>query len=146
MAIDTDFRIKKAYSMNDISNVFFLNETIFPCDELEIGGDSYYWLAWKEKTPVGFACLNILEDGIGYLTRGGILDEHRGKGLHTRLIDARIRFAKKRGLKQLITYTLTENVFSMVSLVRKGFKIYSPCYEYAGEKCTYLIYEIDKKI
>jgi len=142
MAINIDYRVKKAYSMNDISNVFFLNETIFPLDELEVGGDSYYWLAWKDNDPVGFACLNILEDGIGYLTRGGILEEHRGNGLHTRLIDARLRYAKKHKLRKVITYTLTDNVFSMVSLVRRGFQIYSPSFEYAGEKCTYLMYEL----
>jgi GNAT superfamily N-acetyltransferase len=142
MVINTDYRIKKAYSMNDISNVFYLNGVIFPEDSLEELDNNYYWLAWKEKKPVGFACLKVLEDGVGYMTRGGVLEGHQGKGLHTRLVDARIRYARKHNLKYIITYTLTENVWSLASLVRRGFQIYNPSWEYAGGKCTYLLYEL----
>jgi len=140
--INTEYKIKKAFSMNELSNVFYLNSIIFPMDDLDDLGDNYYWLAWKNKEPVGFACIKILDHGIGYMTRGGILDDHRGKGLHTRLIDARVKYAKKHKLKHLITYTVTDNVYSMVSLARRGFKIYNPEFAYAGDNVTYLIYSL----
>jgi ribosomal protein S18 acetylase RimI-like enzyme len=135
--INTEYRVKRAYTLKDINLVYALNESILPEDPLNESGASLYWLAWKQDEPVGFAVMRFTPGGYAYMTRGGVLPEHQGKGLHSRLIKARVRHARKRGSKAIFTYTMADNLHSMASLIRAGFEIYTPEYAWVGENCIY---------
>lgn len=60
-----------------------------------------------------------------YLSRSGVMPQHRGNNLQVRLIRAREAFAKKHGFAACITDT-TNNVASANSLIRAGYKLYNP--------------------
>lgn len=97
------------------------------------------WLVrnYNLKNPVGYACGRGLTDGIFYLSRAGVLNRHRGKGLHKRLIAAREVYARKAGYKVIITYVAKHNVSSWVTLVKRGYEVYQPEYCYAGKNFLY---------
>ena len=115
-------------------NIVLLNTEIFPCDPLEIDQKSRGWLVYHQNNPIGFCTMRMLEDKIAFMDRGGILDEHRGKGIHKRLIKVRERYARAHGSEVIITYVMEDNYASLFTLVRHGYKMYEPDYAYAGVK------------
>lgn len=115
-------------------NIILLNTVIFPCDPLEIDKKSRGWLVYHQNTPAAFCTMRMLEDSIAFMDRGGILDEHRGRGLHKRLIRVREKYARAQGFQTVITYVMADNYASLFTLVRHGYKMYEPDYAYAGVK------------
>lgn len=86
-----------------------------------------WWLAYFDETPIAFAGLkeSASEPGALYLVRSGVLKDHRGNGLHMRLIRVRERWARKHGWRKLRTDT-TDNHRSANNLIRAGFRIFVP--------------------
>lgn len=62
------------------------------------------------------------------LTRAGVLDAYRGRGLQRRLIRARIRYARKIGCQEVWTYTHWRNYPSANNLLRCGFSMWAPAF------------------
>lgn len=87
----------------------------------------YWWLAYLEKEPVGFAGIvpSSMGLGIGYLKRAGVLPEHRGKGLQKRLLKVRETKARRVGWTRVITDT-TDNVPSANNLMKAGYRLFAP--------------------
>jgi len=92
-----------------------------------------WFIAYEGKTVAAYAGIKVVQGNTGYLIRAGVLPDHRGKGLQTKLIKIRERWANKNGLKYLITYTTTDHVVSANSLIRCGFKLYRPASPWAGD-------------
>jgi GNAT superfamily N-acetyltransferase len=86
-----------------------------------------WWLAYHNGVPVAFAGLkkSASEPGALYLVRSGVIEGHRGRGLHMRLIRVRERWARKHGWRGLRTDT-TDNHRSANNLIRAGFRIFAP--------------------
>lgn len=87
-----------------------------------------FWIVFQGKEPVGYCSLDnslYYEDSL-FLSSAGVLHEHRGNKLHKRMINTRIRFAKKHGYRRVITYTAAWNEYSYMNLQKYGFKIYYP--------------------
>lgn len=124
----------------DYFAILELNEIIFPEDELEISDKCTYWIARDRDSgePVGFCGVSNYGSKILFFSRGGILPEYRGRNLFKRFIQVRESFAKRKGFKRIITYTLKDNYPVMSSLIKRGFEIYQPEYDYAGIKFIYL--------
>ena len=122
--------------------ILLLNKEIFPCDDLEIDKYTTGWVIWKDKKPVGFCTMRLLDHKIAYMDRAGILKEHRGKGLHKKLLRVRESYARRQGYKQMITYTVSDNFDSLFTLVRHGYHKYDPEYAYAGKSCHYVIKDL----
>ena len=124
---------------NNLDLVLNLHELIFPEDDFEINDRTTSWILWDSGRPAGFCMAYTLKyepDSLFFL-RAGLLPEYRGRGLHIRLISARIKWARRAGLKNIITYTLKSNPESYYNLQKCGFKLYEPeCY-YAGEHALY---------
>lgn len=87
----------------------------------------YWWLAYHDKEPIGFAGItpSSIGPGVGYLKRVGVLAEHRGKGLQKRLLKVRERKARALGWHSVITDT-TDNVPSANNLIAAGYKLFDP--------------------
>jgi GNAT superfamily N-acetyltransferase len=118
----------------DMGDVAALDEACFPGDaRAELGG-SIWWLAWDDDLPVGFAGITLLGYGIAYLCRAGVIESHRGRGVHGSLIRARIAYARICELNQIITYTKVDNTASANNLIDDGFELYLPENQWAGEK------------
>lgn len=130
--------IRLVASPNNISTKYQailtnLQEICFesPSDRRQLG-DSYWWLAYRNKKPVGFAGLKPDKYGNGFLCLAGVVPEARGHGIHRRMITARVKFGRQLGLKRLYTYTKL-NPASANSLIAAGFRAYLPPSMWAGD-------------
>lgn len=75
----------------------------------------------------GFCGIRELYDEprVAYLARSGVLAKHQGNGLQRRMIHARLRWARRRGIYCVVTDT-TENPVSANNLIDCGFKMFTP--------------------
>jgi len=85
-----------------------------------------WWIAYDEKTCFAFAGLKNVGHETGFLCRVGVIKAYRGQGFQKRLIRVRENFARKVGLKWLITYVSPTNLKSANSLIACGYRLYSP--------------------
>lgn len=130
------FQIRKT-SNQDLVNG--LHKEIFPDDELYTETDGVqHWIVWKGAFPVGFCTVRNIGSGIAYLARAGLLSSVRGRGLHKRMVIVRERWARRMGLKQVITYVVPNNTASLRSLIKRGYEPYDPEYKYVGGEFLYL--------
>lgn len=89
--------------------------------------DDWWWITYLGSEPCAFAGLSqtISHKDMGYLKRSGVLREHRGHRLQLRLIRAREAYARRLGFISLVTDT-TNNPASANTLIRAGYKLYTP--------------------
>ena len=84
------------------------------------------WIAKVDGIPAGFACLNIMDDKEGFLSRCGVMPKFRGLGIQKKLIETRIKYASLIELQSLVTYTSEDNTYSQNNLKVCGFNIVVP--------------------
>ena len=97
------------------------------------------WIIKDEHgEPAGF-CMTatLIDEGCLFLSRAGVIKKYRGQGLHNRMIKVRERFAKRDELKTILTYTIKENYSSFSHLIKLGYQLYSPEWEYVGNDVFY---------
>ena len=127
----------------DLAEVVNLNSIIFPQDLLDVSENVSAWIIYNaDKHAVGFCTASNLGHGILFLSRAGLLPEHTGNGLHRRSIRHRISYARRYRYSVIITYVRKDNWTSFCNLIREGFKLYEPEYDYAGKDFLYLMYEL----
>lgn len=104
------------------------DQLIFDREPWEPYDCEFYWLAYADGHIAGHCSMALLKenDGVGYLTRAGVLDKYRGLGIHRRMLNVRKRCAKKLNLRALITYAAADNVYSINNLWAAGFRAYHP--------------------
>lgn len=87
-----------------------------------------FWIVYLGNEPVGYCSVDksLYREHALFLSSAGVLPQHRGQGLHKRMINTRIRYAKKQGYKSVITYTAVWNDRSFLNLQKYGFKLYFP--------------------
>ena len=120
--------------LNELDAALFPEDAAYPKD----GG--YWWVAYMNHQPVAFAGLKPLSNpnkGMGFLCRAGVLKVSSGYGLQRRLIQIRVRKAKKIGLTQVITYASRDNYRSAANLLRSGLRFYSPQNEWGVPGALY---------
>ena len=140
------FIIRKVDIRNSshVSVIKHLQKEILPSDNLYKPDHGHWWVAYTEaEKPVAFGGLvrSMVWTDTGYLCRSGVLDEYTGHGLQKRLIQARIKQAKKLGWNWVITDT-TDNPASANSLINSGFKIYTPGNPWSFRNANYWKYKI----
>jgi len=106
--------------------------------ELE-GPHCYWWLAYHEGEPVGFAGMvpSRLYKNAGYLKRAGVVPEHRGRGLQLRFFRARESKARKIGWDMLISECNDDNIWSANNFIRSGFLLFEPIERWAFNTSLY---------
>lgn len=87
------------------------------------GDDHTFWVLEDQNQTVGL-CSAVYrpEKGYVYLSYTAIMPTSFHKGLQRRLINHRLRWAKKQGAVYAITYTLLHNYPSITNLLRCGFR------------------------
>jgi GNAT superfamily N-acetyltransferase len=111
----------------------------FPLDEHEDYGMGWWWLAFDEHgEPVAFAGMRpaYSEPGAVYLSRCGVLAGSRGVGLQSRLLRARMAYARALGVSAVVTTTYC-NPASGNNLIKAGFRLYSPAAAWGSEGTCY---------
>lgn len=145
MAKARKYSIKLVYRPGDdnddvLAVIRHLDNSFFPGCVKEPLKETYWWLIYDAKgNAVGYAGMRLLEDeNFGYFCRAGVLEAHRGQGLHKRLITNRIKMAKRLKWDGVITYVATHNAASTNALISRGFKLYQPAWKWAGDDFLYL--------
>lgn len=135
------FAIRKT---KNIATIKQLHKQCFPGEQFyDEKPQNIYWIAYNRRgRPVGFAIASESTSGFLFLARAGVIFTHRGNGIHKRLIDVRIRYARKRGHQCAITYTSRENHASANNLIDCGFRAYEPEWKWVGDKFNYWILPI----
>lgn len=87
------------------------------------GARTRRFVAWTpEGTPVAHGGLNLFPQlSIGLLWGGSTLPAHRGQGVYTALLDARIRYARAIGLRYVGMYARVDTSAPIV--IAKGFHV-----------------------
>ncbi len=113
-------------------------------DLMKLPDYGYWFIIYHHKKPVAFAGLteyafkskNKKTPKIGFLTRCGVVETHRGHGLQRYLIFARIGKAIEVGYDMLYTTTYC-NPPSANNLISAGFKMFEPEHEWGIEGTNY---------
>ena len=110
-----------------------MNDQIFPGEPLDINELSHFWLLYDNDFPIGFASMRglRLERDTVFFDRAGLKPIARGNNYQCRLINARLRYAKKLGYRRAITYCMDENLPSANNLIKCGFHLYEPAERWA---------------
>lgn len=123
----------------EFSVVKRLNDIEFPGGDQAVSHKDYWWLLLEEGEAIGFAGLDPVT---GFLSRAWIHPDHRRKGYHSRLIDCRVREARKLKRRWAWTYTQAENVGSANSLIKKKFRLFIPSW-FHDEEGAWLYWKLD---
>ena len=88
------------------------------------GEDHTYWVLQHEGENIGLtSAVYRPEKGYVFLSYAIIIPSCKIKGLQRKMIQHRLRWAKKQGAYYAVTYTLLKNYPSMVNLLRCGFRL-----------------------
>lgn len=133
------FSIRQTNNKKLIEN---LHQQCFPGEDFYEHDKNKYWVAMdRDGVALGFGIATDFGNGVYFLSRSGVLAKYRGKRIHERIIKVRIRDARRRKFKSVITYTAKENHASVNNLIRCGFLSYTPADKYVGDDFNYWILE-----
>ena len=121
--------------------VVSLDAACFPSDDRVVPEESQWWAIYDGGKPIAYAGLRFCREpynrGLAFLSRAGVLVSHRGQGLQRRLIGVRLREARRRAMREVVTYVVPNNLASANSLIRCGFRLYRPEYRWGGAAALY---------
>lgn len=132
------FAIRKT---NNIPLVEVVHLEILPDDTMP--DNAIYWLVWTEcYDPVGYCALTIVDAEIVFMSLCGLFPEARGHGLQKRMLTVREKWARRKGYKIVITYTLRSNPHSYENLIKKGYMLFEPEYPWVKGDVYYFRKEL----
>lgn len=101
---------------------------------------SWWWIVYDDDKPVAFAGLTPYPvNKTMFLSRCGVVKQYRGLGLQKKLIKKREKVAKEREYKRIITYTSYDNIQSANNLIKMGYRLYTPKFEWGMKYSYYLV-------
>jgi RimJ/RimL family protein N-acetyltransferase len=98
-----------------------------------------FWLVHRGNRPAGFCSVADIGYGVAYFSAAAVEKWARGGGLQRRMIRVRLRWARRRGLRTVVTYTVKDNYPSIANLIKCGFRFYDPEDPWAGKDVLYFI-------
>lgn len=114
-----------------VDKIRWMDRVCFPQGSHVVFDGAFWWMAFDEDNiPVAYAGLTYFPTGVAFLSRAGVLPGARGAGLQRRLVRARERGARKDGYRRLVTYTSVYNTHSSNNLIRCGYRLYVPEYDW----------------
>jgi GNAT superfamily N-acetyltransferase len=97
-----------------------------------------WWLAMDGGVVAGFCGLRIYREAkCAFLCLSGVSPGYRGLGLQRRMIRVRERLARKCRCERIITYTSPDNYWSANNLIRCGYTLYNPRWEWGVAHAYY---------
>jgi len=137
-AVATDVIIRRVDAASHAHDLYALQEACLPVDAPADVSYGDWWLAYDDDEPVAFAGTypSTKYPGGVYFVRAGVMQGHRGRGLHKRLIRTRLQYAKRRGLILAVTDT-RDNPQSSNALIACGFRLFSPAKPWGHPDAVY---------
>lgn len=103
-----------------------MDNICFPSDISFYNTSNYHWWVIRDGSkPVAYAALRVEGKGdhrVAHFTRCGVLPDARGRGYQAKLIQARLSWCKRQGIKMVKTYTSHDNEKSANNLRAAGFR------------------------
>jgi len=125
---------------NQLEEVKELHKRIFPSDNCDVLETDELWKVMDSSgNAVGFCSIRSLEHKIVFFNWAGLLLKAQGKGLHKRMIRTREKWCRKNGVKSIVTYCVVENIQSARNLIKSGYELFIPEYQWAGKNNLYFI-------
>ncbi|MGJ4945868.1 GNAT family N-acetyltransferase [Bradyrhizobium sp. HKCCYLS1011] len=111
-----------ADTLVDLHRQTFLDRA--PLPDFDAG---HWWIACEQSAPVAFAGLipSTIGAHTGYLCRVGVIREHHGRGLQSRLMRAAEWRARRNGWSCVVSDT-TDNIFSANNFIRGDYRLFQP--------------------
>jgi RimJ/RimL family protein N-acetyltransferase len=109
----------------------------FPEDPIEDMADRFWFLAKIGERVVGYCGFTLKNPTTAEIYRTGVLPEFQNLGIKRKMVRAMERHAKKLGCAEMRSYCDHENVPSANSLIRSGYRLYSPEFIYVGGPWLY---------
>lgn len=118
-----------------------LDHEMFPIDtpETKVASNILWWVLWDDDRAIGFTGLKLLDSGVAFLLRSGVVKDYQGRGLQKKMIQVREKAARKLEYETIITYTERHNYASANNLISQGYKLYYPEYVYGFRTALYFI-------
>ena len=136
-------RTKKIFSFGNVidnnlyQRVQTMDKNIFYGCNNEFQDNREWWVMIDNMSRIAAYCGSIYSEGICILIRAWVKKSYRGRGLQKKLINTRIKAAKKNKCYTVITYTTKDNCPSVNNLISNRFKLYFPQYAYGGNEMLY---------
>jgi len=91
-----------------------------------------WWLLRVRGEEVGFCAARpaSLSPRVCFFSLAGVLPKYRGYRLQVDLIRIRLKWARRNGFSRVITYTSTDNIPSARNLIRCGFTLFEPNFDW----------------
>ncbi len=131
-------RLRKIFSEGNVINEFLylqlqeLDIVLFGLGTYEFKNNRDWWVIEKDMQIIAYCgCLYKHKESVCIFNRAWVNPVFRRQGIQSRMIQTRIRRAKAKRIKHIITYTTADNINSANNLIRSGFLLYSPQYRYA---------------
>lgn len=122
--------------LNILQELVFGEVYISPFAENE-----FWWLAFDDEGLAGFSCLTIYDHDdntkSAFTSLSGVIHRARGQGIQKRMLKRREKFASQRGCYRLISYTSRCNIISANNLIKAGYLLYTPEYDWGIENAFY---------
>lgn len=93
----------------------------------------FWWMGSDEHGEVACYCgARVHDQDTLYLGPSFVFPEYRGDGLQRRMIESRLRFARRKGFKRIVSSTSPDNVVSGNNLISSGFRLTRPWLDEEG--------------
>jgi GNAT superfamily N-acetyltransferase len=103
-----------------------LTETTSQEDHARAQQRGLLWVALAGDAPVGFAHVDVIEDGMAHLEELDVHPNHGRRGLGTRLVMAVCAWARSEALGGITLTTFRDVPWNMPFYSRLGFQVISP--------------------
>ena len=124
--------------IDDVEEAREIHSLAFPADHW-VGDEHTFWVYENRYNVLGFCSAVILpESNHLYLSRAAVIVQAQGKGLQAKMIRARLAWGIEHGCSLAKTYTSPKNYPSIVSLLKCGFRFYTPTDLSLGTRMHYL--------
>jgi len=120
-------------TLSELHRLTFFDAAVMP--QFESGA---WWLAYHDDNAVAFAGVlpsTHVRNG-GYVSRVGVLERHRGRGLQLRLMRAIEARGRRVGWRIIVSDT-TYNAPSANNFIKAGYRLFEPEVPWAWKHTLY---------
>ena len=135
-------RFKKLKDNEKMELLDELHAQSFPGEKRDFTNDDGWVVLGNRDEVIGFCSVRVIDKSEAFLSRSGSFKP--GLGIQRSTIRHRLKWIKRRGIRYAVTYAHPANYRSVANLIRSGFHLYSPAWQYAGKGYLYFIKDLHK--
>jgi GNAT superfamily N-acetyltransferase len=119
-------KTRQADLAKHVDHLEWIHMHCFPSDDRPDWSVGTWWITWDNKKPVAFIGIEPVKSWkeAVYISRVGVVKEHRGKGIQAFLMSKVVRASA--GFFDYMISSTYENPASANSFIKCGFKTYLP--------------------